>query len=577
MKYALIAEKDKNNSVLIQVLANRQIKNIYRYLHTTDDDIYDPMLLDNMAQGAELLLKHIANNDRIFIQVDSDADGFTSASVLINYLHRLYPEYVEEKVKYWVHDNKSHGIDLDNISDDIKLVIAPDSSSEEEAKHKILYDKGIDVLILDHHNASKYSDYAITINNQLCNYPNKDLSGAGIVYKFCSYLDKKLNVKYADDYLDLTVLGIIADVMDLRNCETRQLIIKGLANTHNKFLTALLEKQESRIGGELTPKTFAWNIAPYVNAITRIGTIEERRLVFEAMLDFKATELLPSTKRGDKGNMEQRCVQAARTAMNVKRHQDMFRDEFAKKLIEQIEDEHLLDNKMLVIQLTESDENTASMRGLVANKFMSKYQRPVLILSKTTAPDGTIHWAGSGRNGGGALESLQAFLKESHLIDYANGHDNALGVSIPDDKLHSFINYSNQLLQNVDFTPKYKVDMIYHNNNIDINDLFSVGAETGLWGQGIEEPLFAFEDIEINQNNTQVLGAKGNALKISLSNGLSFIKFGAGCQAEYDELVPTEGKRYLNIVGTCSINAYDGKPQIQIVDYEIAKEIKYYF
>ena len=577
MRYELIAEKDKNNSVLVQVLANRQIKNIYRYLHTTDDDIYDPLLLDNMDQGAELLLKHIQNGDRIFIQVDSDADGFTSSSILINYLHRLYPDYVENKVKYWVHDNKAHGIDLDNISDDIKLVVAPDSSSEEESKHKVLYDKGIDVLILDHHNASKYSDYAITINNQLCNYPNKDLSGAGIVYKFCTYLDKKLNVNYADDYLDLTILGIIADVMDLRNCETRQLIVKGIENTHNKFLTALLEKQESRTGGELTPKIFAWNIAPYVNAITRIGTIEERRLIFEAMLDFKATELLPSTKRGEKGKTEQRCVQAARTAMNVKRHQDTFRDEFAQDLTKQIEDKHLLDNKILIIQLDENDENTASMRGLVANKFMSRYQRPVMILSKIIDKDGIIHWAGSGRNGGGALESLQAFLKESQLIDYANGHDNALGISIPDDKINDFINYANQKLKDVDFTPKYKVDMIYQQNNIDINDLFSVGAETSLWGQGIEEPLFAFENIEINGNNTQLLGAKNNALKISLSNGLSFIKFGTGCQIEYESLVPTEGKRYLNIVGTCSINAYDGKPQIQIVDYEIAKELKYYF
>lgn len=295
------------------------------------------------------------------------------------------------------------------------------------------------------------------------------------------------------------------------------------------------------------------------------------------MLDFKATELLPSTKRGEKGKTEQRCVQAARTAMNVKRHQDTFRDEFAQDLTKQIEDKHLLDNKILIIQLDENDENTASMRGLVANKFMSRYQRPVMILSKIIDKDGIIHWAGSGRNGGGALESLQAFLKESQLIDYANGHDNALGISIPDDKINDFINYANQKLKDVDFTPKYKVDMIYQQNNIDINDLFSVGAETSLWGQGIEEPLFAFENIEINGNNTQLLGAKNNALKISLSNGLSFIKFGTGCQIEYESLVPTEGKRYLNIVGTCSINAYDGKPQIQIVDYEIAKELKYYF
>ena len=84
----------------------------------------------------------------------------------------------------------------------MKLVIAPDSSSNDYEVHKELAERGIDVLVLDHHEAEKYSEYACVINNQMCDYPTKALSGAGVVYKFCSYLDELLGEENADDYID---------------------------------------------------------------------------------------------------------------------------------------------------------------------------------------------------------------------------------------------------------------------------------------------------------------------------------------------------------------------------------------
>jgi single-stranded-DNA-specific exonuclease len=54
------------------------------------------------------------------------------------------------------------------------------------------------VLVIDHHEADRVSEHACIINNQLCDYPTKSLSGVGMVYKFCSYIDRLLNVDYAD-------------------------------------------------------------------------------------------------------------------------------------------------------------------------------------------------------------------------------------------------------------------------------------------------------------------------------------------------------------------------------------------
>ena len=87
---------------------------------------------------------------------------------------------------------------------------------------------GVDVLVIDHHEADYISSDACIINNQLCDYPTKSLSGVGMVYKFCSYIDELLNVDYADQFLDLVALGMVADMMDLRDFETRHLITRGL-------------------------------------------------------------------------------------------------------------------------------------------------------------------------------------------------------------------------------------------------------------------------------------------------------------------------------------------------------------
>lgn len=243
MDYQLKTPMQKT-SALEQVFFNRGFKtveDIQHYLNTTTQDIINPQKIENIEDGVKLLITHISQEDDILVQIDSDADGFTSAAILINYLHCLFPHFVENHLYYRVHESKAHGIDMDRVTDTIGLVIAPDASSNEYDKHKQLHDRGVDVLIIDHHNAEKVSPHACVINNQLCNYPTKSLSGAGMVYKFCGYIDQLLEVDYANQYLDLAALGIISDVMDLRDFETRQIVASGLSNIKNPFLKLVID------------------------------------------------------------------------------------------------------------------------------------------------------------------------------------------------------------------------------------------------------------------------------------------------------------------------------------------------
>ena len=79
-----------------------------------------------------MLVDHIGKNHKIHIQVDSDADGYTSAALLINYLNCLFPGFTQNNISYSLHKGKQHGIDITAFNTDtISLVIAPDSSSNE--------------------------------------------------------------------------------------------------------------------------------------------------------------------------------------------------------------------------------------------------------------------------------------------------------------------------------------------------------------------------------------------------------------------------------------------------------------
>ena len=564
------------------MLANRNIapSDIYHYLHTTDEDILNPLLLDNMLQGAQLLISHISQKHKIFMQVDSDTDGYTSAATLINYLNSIFPGFTQNYISYRLHDDKSHGLILETIPNDVHLVIAPDSSSNDYEVHKVLKERGIDVLVLDHHEADMVSEYACVINNQLCDYPNKTLSGVGVVYKFCSFLDSLLGINNAEQFADLVALGEIADMMLLTNFETKRIMDIGLNNIINPYFRGMTIKNEFSLKGNITPFGVAFYIAPYVNAVTRCGTDEEKMILFEAMLDHKAYELVPSTKRGFKGTFEPRVERACRECGNIKNRQAKARDISLETIKTMIEAEQLLDNKILIVRLPESLALERTLTGLVANKIANDYQRPTLILNETLDENGNKIWSGSGRNYNNcALRHLRKFIDESGYAIFAQGHEGAFGVAFTPENVQTFINYSNAQLADFDFTPKYRIDLIYNGSILKEDDVFSIANFDGLWGQGLEEPYILIENVDITNNNISLLNDK--VLKIIISGyntDITIIKFNSSSE-EFERLHTDHGKVSLNIIGKFQKNIWNNNvyPQILIEDYEILSQQKYYF
>ena len=578
MKYKLIAKPNKNYSPMQQILVNRgiDVKDIEHYLKTSDADILNPDLLDNMAEGVKRLVSAIKNQEKMFLIVDCDADGFTASAALVNYIYKVFPSAMD-LLSIQLHEGKEHGIEekwLEEIvANEYKLVICPDASSNDYEQHKFLKDNGIDVLVLDHHDAEEVSENAIIINNQLSDYPNKTLSGVGVVYKFCSKIDELMKIKEADTILDLVSLGMIADMMDMRNFETKHLIQKGLTRIENPFFKALVERQAYSIGETVTPIGVAFYIAPLINATIRVGTQNEKEVMFKAMLNHCAYDMIPSTKRGEKGKTETIVTQAVRNATNVRNRQKKARDN-GFEYVEQIIAANNLDkNKIIVVQVSEDlDKN---LTGLIANQLMAKYQKPVLLVRETD--EGLLQGSARGYDKS-ELKDLKSFLLESGFMEYAEGHAAAMGVGIYKDKVNALVDYSNTVLANYDFSACYDVDYEYMSNDFKAQDIIDIGSMKSLWGKGVDEAMVVIKGIKITSNNIILMSANKNpTIKITLQNGTSLIKFGAS-QAEFKSL-KSSGYTEIDVIGTCAINEWQGMitPQILIKDYEVVGKQDYYF
>ena len=610
MKITLINNPTPGLSATQQVLINRGVSfdNIYHYLNTTDNDINPPEALgEQMLKDAlRLLLMAVQGNCRTLIIVDSDCDGFTSAATLINYLYDVFPSFVINNVDWVLHSGKQHGIDMKEFELEsfaqagYKLIICPDSSSNDYEQHLWLWEHGISTIVLDHHEADSISDCACVINNQLCDYPNKELSGVGVTWQFCRYIDKMLGKNYANDYLDLVALGNMADMMSMTSIETKHLIHKGFqaSNVKNPFIFEMANKNSYSLNkGDyqshndlmFTPMGAAFFIAPFVNAMVRSGTQEEKELIFNSMIKFKAFEIVPSTKRGHRPGETERVVdQALRTCTNVKNRQTRAQDAGLEFLEGMIEEQNLMQHKVLLF-LLEPGQVDRNIAGLIANKFMAKYQRPVCILTKveeiiaTDVPGRTtplmtkrVSYQGSARGyDASGITNFKDICAAAPGVIFAQGHQGAFGLGIDANEIESFLEYTDKALENMSSEPSYFVDYIFDANNVDTDKILEIARMNDYWGKNIDRAFICIKGLKVCDNNFQVM--KGNTLKFKMPN-IDIIKFG-GTDDEVKKF-STEGYVEIDCVCQCCINEWPQfvyNPQLMMVDYEIVDSQNYYF
>lgn len=582
MKCKLVNENFRNDYVT-NLLTARGVTDVDAYMHPSPAALQEPEALKNIGMAAALYLRIVLKDEppysRVLIIVDSDNDGYTSAAIMYQYTKLVNCHC---QIDYWLHEGKQHGLQdhIDKLmTEDVSydLIILPDSSSNDAHYHDMLDGINVPCLILDHHiTDTPLSDNAVVVNNQLSpNYHNKELTGAGVVYQFCRFLDKKLGQNWADNFIDLAAWGIIGDMGSVLELENRYIINQGLSHINNSLLKAILEKQAYSITGNagatleeversLNAISVAFYVVPMINALIRVGTMDEKELLFKAFIDGDA--LVPCNKRGAQGTYEHAAIEAVRVATNARSRQNKIRDDALIRLENKIFKYNLLDNKILFVRLEEDDKFPPELNGLLAMQLAAKYKKPTIVarLNDQGYDRGSIR----GLNNSPLL-SFKDFLTGSGFFEYVQGHDNAAGASIPDKYLSDFHAYANAVLASIDFGENvYDTNFERTANELDISALITdITCHTDLWGQNNSEPIIHISHIPLTRSNIRIMGKGNDTVRVDV-NGISYIKFKA--EDFIKKLQDNPDISEMEIVGRANMNEYMGRktPQILIEDYD---------
>ncbi len=266
---AELSEKLGLHKKITELLFSRGIRGeaaVKQFLNPDQADFHDPFLMKGMRKAAERVQQAIDGNERVVVNGDYDADGVCAAAILTLYL-------VSRGLKVYPHipsrTGEGYGLSIDSLERIIEeaepdLIITCDCGISGKAEVAHTLDLGVDVIVTDHHEVSDEIPECTVINPKQadCNYPVKNLCGAGVALKLVEALGGR---GAAMQYVDLAAVATVADLVPLLG-ENRLIVQLGLmpANRRSPGLTALYRDLELADG--LTSGDVAYKIAPRINA-----------------------------------------------------------------------------------------------------------------------------------------------------------------------------------------------------------------------------------------------------------------------------------------------------------------------
>jgi single-stranded-DNA-specific exonuclease len=376
---------DEWDSITQKIASIRGIDNITEFLSPDHTSLHDPHLLTNIDTAAQKIADATLSGKRITVFMDFDADGVCSGAMIYHYLSN-FTSNIAHKV---AQRNENHGL-KDKKFTDTDLIIVVDSGTNDVQECQQLQERGIDVVIIDHHQIEAPNPFATVVNNQDDTYPNKHLSGSGVVFKVLQVLDEYLSCDLSNDFFDLAAVGIVGDVMDLDGMENRCIISQGLQHINNVGLKEIIRQSKA---STINTQTIGFNIAPVINGASRMNQIE------------KAVDLLLCTDQEVAKELAKECI-----ALNSgrKTKQKVATDNL------DVDDSH-----KIIFCIAELAGN---MRGLVATSLANQYQRPAIVVRENK---GLLGGSARGYN----TASFKQVLEQTGLCEYTQGHDNAIAAS----------------------------------------------------------------------------------------------------------------------------------------------------
>ena len=469
-----------------------------RFLSPSLGDLHDPLLLKDMDRAAARLARAVEQREKILLYGDYDVDGTISIVTLSKALEMAgnQPEFF---VPHRIRDG--YGMRSEVIDEcagrGVSLIVSVDTGIRAGDVVAHAKDKGIDVIVTDHHlpEAELPPAHAVVNPNRPdCTYPEKNLCGAGVTFKLAQALFDRLGwvqprvERVLLSFLKLVAMATVADVVPLTG-ENRVIVklgLAGLERVRNEGLRALLEVSGIAEGDCPSATQVAFQLAPRINAAGRMDDASEVVRMF-------------LTGDGDR----------ARTIAQKLHELNQDRQKTEREMVEQIlaECERVPVTDQQAALVFSGRDWHKGVVGIVASRIVDRFFRPVIVLSEDHA--GGIA-SGSARSVPG-FHLLGALETMPELFTKFGGHKQAAGMTLPlanvDDLRFRLAAYAATMLSPDDFRPTVELDA-----RLDLSELNDRTAEEVLglapFGFGNPEPLFGVSTAEISGPSRQ-LGERG--------------------------------------------------------------------
>jgi single-stranded-DNA-specific exonuclease len=519
-----------DSEILDAILESRGIEDVGSFLRPTEEDLipFDDMF--ELHDAYCCIEDTIGDGDKFLILADVDADGCCSCAIIARYLRALGAE-----VKCVINDGKKHGAEDFDLSllDDIGTMIIVDSlNNDPKVYERILNKTRVELIVLDHHTLDDdFLDYEFrhySLVSSANNYPNDQLSGAGVCLKFVQYCDYMNLTNYVDE-LGLWVyaaIGLIADMSDMSVPENRYIAYRGLAQFRNPVVQKMI--------GNYTfdSQSISFSIAPLVNAAMRMHQNEKAMNIFLTDDLDEIDELVKDLK-------------------DCRERQNEAVAEMLDDLLEQGESQ--LDRKCMFFIL--DNDIDAEVTGLVGNKLLAMYQRPLFILR---LKDG--QYQGSMRAVG--VESMLELSNGTELC-LCQGHPNAAGAFIDIDKFEQFKEAIEEELKEIEFSINIEADIELESHQINENLIKQLTSLNRISGTGCPpiKVLIRTDNYEVSTFST-----KKHLKVIDNKTGMLIVKW--NCM----DWQTMKNDKPLVAVGTLSSPYYGRQKYIQLAIDEYTQQ-----
>ncbi len=453
-----------------------------RFLNPALDHLSNPELLPDFQAARKALMNARELGHKIYIHGDYDVDGVTSAAILYRFLDRT-GFTVEGHVPH--REREGYGIHPDTIkrahASGANLILTCDCGSSAHEQLEAAYELGMKVVVTDHHESPEVLPKAeAVVNPKRRDYsgPASEMAGAGIAFLLCLGMCEELGIEksvFYRHFLDLAVMGTVADVMPLRdnNRIVAKFGLSALQSTQKKGLRALLRVSNlDDPSSKLTTRHIGFQLGPRINAVGRIDDADVAFRLLTTNDQAVATELATFL---DKKNQERRDLQ------------DQLIEEACAKIVADG-----LDKKSAIVVAGEGWQK--GLVGIVAGRVVEKFRRPSYVLG--------IHGdiaSGSARSIP-ALNLYDAIEASREFLIKGGGHAAAAGVSLQVSALTQFSNainlFAESMLTEDDFLPKIRIDQEVELNHTSLS-LAKAIAALEPFGEANPEPNFVMRGVKL--------------------------------------------------------------------------------